>query len=59
MSAKIERERAVMGESYAKIRASVEEAERQKAKMEVERFRSEQSHRLQDKKIDIERLSRE
>lgn len=48
-----------MGESYAKIRASVEEAERQKAKMEVERFRSEQSHRLQDKKIDIERLSRE
>ena len=57
--AKIERERGLMSESYAKIRASVEEAEKSKAKMEIERFRSEQSHRLQEKKIDIERLTRE
>ena len=59
MESKLEREKKALIESYAKIRKSVEDAEKERYEFEIEKFKKEQSRALDSKKVDIDKLKNE
>jgi hypothetical protein len=56
---KFERERKALVDSYARIRKTLEETEKERYDFEIEKFRKEQGRSLDSKKGDIERLKSE
>lgn len=59
MEEKLEKEKRNLIESYAKIRQSVEDAEKERYEFELEKFKKEQSRALDSKKVDIDKLKNE
>lgn len=59
MEEKFEREKKALVDSYQRIRATVEETEKERFDFELEKFRKEQGRSLDSKKGDIEKLKSE
>lgn len=59
MNEKFEKEKAVLIESYARIRKTIEETEKERYEYEIEKFKKESNKSLDSKKGDIDRLKSE